>query len=326
MRAISLSLLAALILLTTPVWAEQTAPLTLYASTYPLSEFSQRIGGEKVNVKSILPPGADAHDYEPTARQMLEITRADIFVYNGAGFELWIHKLLKALEGDHQLTIVNTTEGMDLLAADDDHHHHDHSHGFFSSAWGKVRSLFGHHHHHHHDHGPDDPHVWLDPTLALQQAQKIHDTLIQLQPEHAPFFSLNFQHLKDELLELDRQYTESLRDLTNRHFVVPHKAFSYLAERYDLEQIAIAGVHPGSEPSQREVMAIIDFLRANDIGYVFFETTVSNRVAQTIATETGAQTLVLNPIENLRREDLAAGQTYFSLMRKNLENLLIALK
>ncbi|MBB5021480.1 metal ABC transporter solute-binding protein, Zn/Mn family [Desulfurispira natronophila] len=299
--------------------------LVVYTSTYPLYEFSQRIGGEQVEVRNILPPGADAHDYEPSTRQMMDIASADIFVYNGGGFELWIDKLLQALDGDHQLVIVNTTADLPLLEVDHHHDHHHHS-NFFSRGWNWLRhALGGSHDEHHCHHGPEDPHVWLDPTMAVEQARTIKEKLIEVDRDNSSVYENNFTALEQDLLDLDKLYQKELADLPHRQFVVPHKAFSYMAKRYHLEQIAIAGVHPGAEPSQREVMAIIDFLREQDINHVFFETTVSNRTAETIAHEVGAKTLVLNPVENLTSEERNAGETYFSIMRKNLKNLKIAL-
>ncbi|OEF96732.1 metal ABC transporter solute-binding protein, Zn/Mn family [Desulfuribacillus alkaliarsenatis] len=303
--------------------AKAAGKLIVFTSTYPLYEFTKRIGGDEVAVYSIMPPGADAHDYEPSTRQMMGIANADLFVYNGAGFELWIDKLLQALEGDHDLHIINSTEGLPLVEAE-----HDSCCGvrsWYVSAWYWFLGLFGIEGHGH-SHGAYDPHVWLDPTLASMQAEQIYQGLKEVKPESAELFAANFHEIKAELIELDSVLSEELADVTSRTFVVSHAGYGYLANRYNLEQIPITGIHPGSEPSSRELRGIIDFLRESDNKYVFFETTVSNKTAQVIAEEVGARVLILHPIENLTQQDIDAGETYFSLMYQNLENLLIALQ
>ena len=292
--------------------------LIVITSIFPLYDFSSRIGGDQVAVFNMLPPGADAHDYEPTAKQTMAIADADIFAYNGAGFELWIDKILGALDGDHQLHILNATEGLPLLEANEEEH--DHEHSAIAELWYGFIGLFGFEHEHH-DHGPNDPHVWLNPQLALQQAEKVLEVLIQVRPEQAEYFTNNFSELRDELILLDQQFEEQLQDMSERTFVVSHSGYAYLAERYQLEQVAIAGIHPGSEPSNKEIRAIIDFLKQSDNRNVFFETTVSNKTAQVIATEANAQTLVLHPLENVTLEDLNNGESYVSIMYRNLENL-----
>lgn len=273
--------------------AAQTAnKLVIVTSTYALYEFAKTIGGEYTEVFMLLPPGADGHDYEPSMQQIRAITKADMFIYNGAGFELWIDKMLQAIAGDHQLTVVNATEGLQLRTS---------------------------------NHADFDPHVWLSPALAEEQAGLIYQKLLVLLPTQANKIEHNFAQLSFDLRALDKLYYEQLQDVSHRTFVVSHAGYSYLADRYDLTQKSIAGIHPGAEPSNRELRAIIDFLHEQSERHVFFETTVSNKAAQVIADEVGATVLVLHPLANLTADDIAAGDNYFTLMERNLQQLLIAL-
>lgn len=302
--------------------ARQDGKLIAITSIFSLYDFTRYIGGDEVAVFNILPAGADAHDFEPTAKQTMELAKADMFIYNGAGFELWIDKVLQSLGNEQPLKVVNATDGLPLLENAEEEEEHDHEHTGIVGIWYSVLGFFGYEHDHHHDHGPADPHVWLNPQLALMQAEKVRDTLIELRPEQEPYFTENFNALKTELLQLDQAFADQLRDVSNRSFVVSHSGYAYLAERYQLEQIAISGIHPGSEPSNQELQQIIDYLQQSDNKYVFFETSVSNKVADVVAKETGAEVLVLQPLENVTAEDLQKQATYTSIMYENLDNLI----
>lgn len=171
-----------------------------------------------------------------------------------------------------------------------------------------------------------DPHVWLSPKLASAEVQTITDAFIQADPNHTTVYQANSQDLLDRLDQLDRQYTAGLADCDSHIIVTSHTAFSYLASAYGLEQLAIAGLSPEVEPSLDELADITDFAENNHVDYIFFESLVSPKLAETIATEVGAQTLVLNPIEGLTDDEIAAGQDYFTVMQENLTNLRVALQ
>lgn len=306
--------------------------ILIYTSLYPLYDFAKTIGGDQVVVKSLLAPGVDAHDYEPTAKEMIALSDADLFFYNGAGFELWIEKLLNSIQSVSKVQSVNTTEKLLLLEHEEheeqeeheqheDNEHHD---AWYTELWYWLIGLFGFEHNHH-EHGPNDPHVWLDPTLALKQAERILEELVLIKPEEREYFESNFEGLKEEIIKLDEAFQLALQDLEQRSFVVSHGAYSYLANRYNLNQIAITGIHPSSEPSNRELRKIIDFIKEADISHVFFEPTVSNKTAQVISDEVGATVLKLHPLENITVEEEINGEGYVSLMYRNLEQLLLAL-
>lgn len=160
-----------------------------------------------------------------------------------------------------------------------------------------------------------DPHVWLAPLLAQQMVDKIAEAVPG-----------NPEPLKEKLAALDAEFHQGLSRCATRDIVTSHAAFGYLTAAYDLRQVPITGISPEDEPSAQELAQIADFAKKNNIKYIFFESLVSPKLAQTIAREVGAQTLVLNPIEGLSDSELAQGKNYFTEMRANLSNLKLALQ
>lgn len=260
------------------------------ASFYPLYEFSREIAGDRAEVVSLVPPGVEPHDWEPSPQSVLEVKKARLFVYNGAGFEPWVDKLVKEV-ADGKTVIARTTDGIDLLTTE----------------------------------GAIDPHVWLDPVLAQAQADAIRAGLEQVDPANAAVYAGNARALKARLARLDEAFAAGLRDCARRDIITSHTAFSYLARRYRLTQVPVMGLAPESEPSPAELAAIVTLARRAKASHIFFETLVSSRLAETLAREIGAKTLVLNPVEGLTKEEAAAGKGYVALMEANLENLRMGL-
>jgi zinc transport system substrate-binding protein len=159
---------------------------------------------------------------------------------------------------------------------------------------------------------PDDPHVWLDPVRYAAIVRRIGTALGR--PARADAFIAR-------LRALDGDYRADLENCERRELVTSHQAFGYLADRYGLEQVAVTGLSPEAEASPGQLEEVIDLVRESGATTVFVEPLVSPRIAETVARETGATTAVLDPIEGLTEEGAAAGDDYFSLMRRNLEAL-----
>lgn len=281
--------------------SEDNATIHIYASFFPLYDFAKKIGGDQVEVHNMIPPGVDSHDFEPTPQDMVKLTEADLFVYNGTGFETWAEKAVQTLD-EEKTRIVNTTEHLDLMSDETDQTEH----------MGK---------HVDHGHGELDPHVWLDPNLAKQQAKAIKDALIDMDADHAETFAANFKRLSEQFDMLDQKLRSVVAHAERKEIVVSHAAFGYLTTAYGLEQVAVSGLSPSDEPSQKDLQHIIDFARERDIQVIFFETMVSSKVAETVRRELGAEALTLNPMEIVKKEELERGEDYFSIMEQNIDNL-----
>ncbi|MFD2370184.1 metal ABC transporter substrate-binding protein [Brevibacillus sp. GCM10020057] len=282
----------------------------VYTTIYPLEYAAKRIGGDYVEVTNLIPPGVEPHDYEPTAKDMVALSKADVFAYNGSGLELWVDKAVESMD-KNKTAVVNATEGMDLLQAAEGEHE--------GEAEGKTEE-------HEHDHGGLDPHVWLDPSKLKEEAAKIKDALVQKDKAHAADYEKNFQQLSADLDQLDKEFKDMVAAASKKEFMVSHAAFGYLAHRYGLQQVPISGVNPADEPSPSELKQLVEHVKEHQISYILFETLVSPKVAEVIAKEAGVQTATLNPLEGLTEDDVKAGRDYLSIMRDNAKTLRAALK
>lgn len=271
-----------------------TDKLSVVASFYPVYFLADRIGGDLATVSNITPADAEPHDYEPTALQMALIEQSDMLVLIGH-MEPWGDNILQNLDSS-ETTIITTSEGLETRTMSEN-----------------GETLV-------------DPHVWLSPRLMKDMADKVSEGFKQKDPANSSIYTSRAEVLKSELQTLDAEFRSGLSSCKKREIVTSHAAFAYLAAEYELEQIPIAGLSPEVEPSVRDIADIADFARENDIRFIFFETLLSPKISQTIATEIGAETLVLNPIEGMTSEDQRQGKDYFSQMRENLANLRIALE
>ena len=259
------------------------------------------------------PAGVEPHDWEPAARRGPAQT-AQVFVYNGAGFEPWADRLLANL-GRSGPAVVVATDGIELSRSDLPGHDHDYGSGKSSGGTKAVAEASV----------QWDPHVWLDPVLAQQQVETIRAALAKADPENAERYATNARAFGERLRALGEGYERGLFRCARREIVVSHASFAYPAKRYRLTQVPVMGLSPDSEPSPAQLAQIVRFARRHGVKFIFFETLVSPKLADTLAREVGAQTLVLNPIEGLTKDEHAAGKGYVELMEENLKNLRTAL-
>ena len=276
---------------------------TVLASFYPLAFTAEHVAGPDAAVENLTPPGVDAHDLELTGQQVARIAEADLVVYLG-GFQPAVDEAVGQNAADRSIDV---TELLDLL--DDDHGHDDDEHGHDDDD----------------DHGHDqgdldgDPHIWLDPTNLAIVAEAVADQLSDLQPDQSDAFHDRAHDLEDALDELDGEYGAGLAECERRVFVTSHAAFGYLANRYDLGMVGIAGIDPDAEPSPARLAEVQQVVQAEGLTTIFYERLVSPAVAQSLANDLGVEAAVLDPIEGLTDE--TRDEDYFSLMRANLDAL-----
>lgn len=261
--------------------------LNIVASFYPLYEIAKTVGGDLVRVTNLVPAGAEPHDYEPTPQEIIALNQAQLVIYNGAGLEPWADKIIPELEKSRIQTLKLSEP---------------------ESA------------------GATDPHFWLDPGKYEGKVTVVLQKLAGLDPSHAQTYQQNASRFVKEIKDLDALYKNGLQDCAYRSFVTNHAAFSYLSKKYNLTMIPIAGISPDAEPSPKGLAKLTEIIKKVGIKYIFVETLVSPKIAEVLARETGAKTLVLNPIEGLTDNDIAQGKNYISVMKENLNNLRIALK
>lgn len=243
--------------------------LRVLTSFYPMYDFACKIGGDCIDVTNMVPSGTEPHDWEPSTNDLKNLEKADVFIYNGADMEPWADDLL--VSRSDTLRVVEASENVELRTTDGEHEHaHEHEDAD-------------------HHHGDFDPHVWLDPENAKIEMEAIRDALCAADPENSTVFQSNYEKYAAELDALDAEFREKLAPLPNRTIVVAHEAFGYLCDAYGLTQVGIEGLSPDSEPDPGRMAEVIDFVREHSISTIFFEELVSPKVAEAIASETGAQ-------------------------------------
>ncbi len=286
--------------------------VNVVTSFYPLYYMASEIGGEEVNVMNLIPTGVEPHDWTPKSLDLQNASKAQLLLYQGAGFEGWIDDFKKGLDANSQVKMVEASQGINLIQTEESEEEHDHA--------------AEEEHDHDHDHGGLDPHTWVSPKSALIMAKNVKQALSEADPAHEKLYEERYQVLHKKLEELDQKYTDQLANVTHREIVVSHQAFGYLARDYQLTQHSIMGLSPEAEPTAQEIVKLSKLVKEKGLKYIFFEELVTDQLASTLASEAGVETLVLNPLEGLTQEQEQAGDTYISLMERNLENLVKALK
>ena len=275
------------------------------AAFYPLVFVAEQVGGEHVTVRDLTPPGADSHDLELSPRDVVMLQEADLIVYL-AGFAAALDQAIQPLASEQVFDVassarLNHEEGHDEEGHDEEGHDEEG------------------HDEEHHEHGGIDPHFWLDPMRLADVADATAVRFAELDPDNAESFQQNAASLRVQLEDLDDDFQQGLADCARVDLVTAHRSFGYLANRYGLNQVGIAGLSPDQEPSAGRLAVVADFVQDNQVGVIYYESLVDPGVAQAVANETGAATDVLDPLETL--SETADGDDYFQVMRSNLAAL-----
>lgn len=276
--------------------------LEVYTSFYPLYDFAVKIGGDKVKVTNLVPAGTEPHDWEPATTDILSLEKGDILIYNGVGMESWVDQVTASLENKDLVTLA-ASDGITLLKGGDEEE---------GDSDGNQTGY--------------DPHVWLSIKNAKKEMENIKNAFAAADPGNRDFYEDNFKKYAAEFDALDLKFREELSGLDNKDIVVAHQAFAYLCADYGLNQVAIEGLAADSEPDAKRMAEIVDFAKNKNITTIFFEELVSPKVAEAVASEIGAATDVLNPLEGLTQEQLNEGEDYLTVMEENLNALVNALK
>lgn len=252
------------------------------ASIAPLADFVRQVGGERVEVLTLVPPGASPHTYELKPSGVMRVARARLLVVNGAGLEYWADKLVKAA-ANPDLALVDTSRGIPLIDE------------------GRTGA---------------NPHVWLDVRQAIRQVDRIRDALARTDPQHQAEYERNAARFTAELESLDREIAADIAQWRERQFIAFHPAWVYFARRYGLRQTAVIERFPGREASPAELARVIDSARRIGARAIFAEHQFSAKTAETIAEESGARVVVLDPLGSSLEDG-----GYIALMRHNVRRM-----
>ena len=308
---------------------ESNGKLNVYASVYPIYDFTKKIGGDKINLSMLTKPGEEPHHYEPSSDDIKNLSKADLFIYNGAGLESFTDKII---ESNPDLKTCQASQGVDLIKATHDHGHdhdccqnsddadHNHNHENENNHNHEAKENHSSHEEEHH-HGMYDPHTWLSIKNAKIEMENIKNKLSEIDPDNASYYQKNFDKYAKMCDDLDKEYSQKISVLPNRVMVVSHQAFGYLCGDYGLSQVPIKNISNEDEPDAQTMAQIIDYIKKNNIKYICVEEMTSTKIADTIKAETGAQIKVLSPVETLTQEQMDKGEDYFSIMENNLKIL-----
>ncbi|MCX6643463.1 MAG: zinc ABC transporter substrate-binding protein [Candidatus Bathyarchaeota archaeon] len=273
-----------------------TKKIKLVASFYPISYFAEMIGGERVEVKTLIKPGVEVHSWQPSANDIIAASEADIIAYNGAGLDLWVEENILPVINTSQKTIVDTTKNAEIYVNLDQ----------------KEIS----------EHGRYDPHTWLSPILAVQQAESIYKALLAQDPKGSAYYTSRWNQLKETLQKIDTDYVNELTNRKRDLVFVTHDAFGYLARHYGFKQYSIVGLTADKEPSTEDLANLIETMKTKDTYVFYLEPGYSDAYVQTIRTELESQTgKTVRILKLYHMNGPVDGLDYLQQMKTNLINL-----
>ncbi len=256
------------------------------AAFYPLAWAAEQVGGRSVDVDLLTTPGVEPHDLELTPQQVAAVADAAVLVVE-SGFQPAVDDVVtQEAEG----TVVDAADVVDLMPAEDGEE--------------------------------SDPHFWHDPLRMARLTDSLAEAYAATDPDHAEVYREAADRARARLERLDAAYREGLQGCRTQTVITSHDAFGYLAERYRLTLLPIAGLDPGTEPSPERIAELADLADEREVTTVFTETLVDPSVAEAVADEAGLELAELDPIEGL--SDDTAGADYLTLMRRNLDALVEA--
>ncbi len=291
---------------------EDTGKLSVVCSLFPYYDFVRVIGGEWVEPRLLVAAGREAHSFEPTPVDVIRVSRADVFVYNGGEGEQWVDEILNSA-GENIPTVLRMMDYADALEEEpvdgdghDDHAHHDH-----------------HEHDEDSDHIEYDEHIWTSPVEAAKLCRAICDALCAADPAHAADFRANLEAYLTELSDLDAAFRQVVSE-KKRDVLVFGDRFPllYFCREYGLNyRAAFHGCSSDTEPSLYTLKFLIDKVREEQIPVVYALELSSQKVAGAIAETTGAKVVTFYSCQTVSAADWAAGEGYLSLMRRNVAAL-----
>ncbi len=283
---------------------DETSRVKVTTSIFPLLEFARAVCGERGEVELLVPPGAEVHTWTPRPSDIKKLFSSDIFIYIGANLEPWIEDILKSLRAE-KIKIIEASRGIPLLELEKEEQH---KHPLDYPEERKSELL--------------DPHIWLDFSNAEMIVEKIQEALSEIDPESQELYRKNANLYKHKLQMLDQKFKNALQRCSQKTFIFGgHAAFGYLARRYGLRQVSLYGLSPNSKPTPQQLIEIINLAKECKAKVIFFETQISKELAEVVAKEAKAETLLLNPGANISRKQLESRITFLEIMEENLKNL-----
>ena len=303
---------AAVIMSSNNIYQQHTANTTssqkmkVIASFFPMYEFTKNVVGDRADVSVFIPIGEEPHGWEPPTQQIQEIQNSQLFIYNGAGMEAFIPAFLSTGNFPNT-TFVRASQGIQMQDADAAHMDPD-----------EAKPVI--------EQGGKDPHVWNDPILAQQEVRNIADAMEKADPGNAQYYENNVNAYNEKLTKLDQDIKSGLSNCKLHTFVSFHNAFNYFSQRYNLTDVWVSGLAPESEVSPQDLARVENIAKQNNVKIIFSEDLVDPKLTQSLATDIGATTRVLSPLEGINNTEQQEGITFIDKWYQNLNSLKAALE
>lgn len=284
---------------------KDTDKISIVTTLFPDYDFAKQIAGDKAEVKLLLDPGVEAHDYDPSPSDIIAINKADLFIYTGDNMEQWAQSIIDSLEKD-TVTVVDASEGITLVRSTEDEHEDETGDG------------------HSHEY---DPHIWTSPRNAVTMINTILEAIVKADPKNEAYYRKNADNYISQIRELDTEFKDIVENAKyNTIYFGGRFALIYFVKEYGLGYMAaFDSCSSETEPSAKLVTNIVDAMKKNGATVVYYEELTDPKAAEAIAAEVDGITLLLHSCHNVSAEDMKNGATYVSLMKQNAENLKIGL-
>lgn len=254
-----------------------------------MKEFVGAVGGDKVEISTIIPDGTEPHDFEPKARDLVGLSTAQVFVYNGFGMEAWVKDAIAAANNKNLIVVEASSEATPITNTDEE----------------EIE-----------EHGQYDPHIWLSLKGAETQVKNIKDALVKADPSNGDYYENNCNDYVSQLESLYSEYKEKFDSVQKKSFVTGHAAFAYLCQDFGLNQNSVEDVFAEGEPRAQQLTELVEYCKENNVTTIFAEEMASPEVSQTLANEVGAKVETIYTIESAE-DDL----TYLQRMEDNLSKI-----
>lgn len=284
---------------------KDTDKISIVTTLFPDYDFAKQIAGDRADVKLLLDPGVEAHDYDPSPADIIAINKADLFIYTGDNMEQWAQSIIDSLEKD-TVTVVDASEGITLVRSTEDEHEDETGDG------------------HSHEY---DPHIWTSPRNAVTMINTILEAIVKADPKNEAYYRKNADNYISQIRELDTEFKDIVENAKyNTIYFGGRFALIYFVKEYGLGYMAaFDSCSSETEPSAKLVTNIVDAMKKNGATVVYYEELTDPKAAEAIAAEVDGITLLLHSCHNVSAEDMKNGATYVSLMKQNAENLKIGL-
>ena len=306
--------------------------IKVVATIFPVYDFLREIGGDKIDLTMLMTPGAETHSYEPTPKDMTTVSNADFFAYVGGDSDEWVDKILDGNKNDKMkvVTLMDCVKTVDEEHVEGMEEEHDHDHdedvdGKDDSD--KDKDEHDEHDEHDHNHDGDEPeqdeHVWTSPKNAIEIVKKLTSELSKVDPDNANYYKENSKNYIKKLENLDKKFEDVVKNGKRKEIIFGDRfPFRYFVDRYGLKYYAaFPGCSTDTEASASTVAFLTNKVKEDKIPVIFHIELSNNKIAKSIAEATGAKMLQLNAVHNVTKEDFEKGETYLSLMEKNLKPL-----